>query len=78
LSFWILVVIWLFLKETVLSFIWGILKKCFTSCDTEEKEKDLAHSKDFYMEIKIGPLVDIYDKTKDELMDFDTNFNPEN
>lgn len=30
------------------------------------------------MEIKVGPLIDIYDKAKDELMDLDTNFNPEN
>lgn len=78
LAFWIIVIIWLFLKETVLSFIWGILKRCFSCCDSEVKEKDAAHSKDFLMEIKVGPLIDIYDKAKDELMDLDTNFNPEN
>lgn len=77
LAFWILVLVWLFLKETVLSFIWGILTRCF-SCFEGQKEADAAHSKDFFMEIKAGPLADIYDKAKDELEDLDTNFNPDN
>lgn len=80
-GFWICVLLWLFAKETILKAIWICLKSCVQSATDDEKEEDEAHSKDFFKELLIRPLTDMYDKAGDELDDhnpFDPDVYDEN
>lgn len=60
LSFWIIMLICFILKNTLISCLIKLFKSC--SSNTEEEEEDEAYSRDFYKDLLIQPLTDIYHK----------------
>jgi hypothetical protein len=73
--FWVGVIVWLILKDTILEYLYRFFA-CLAKCCVKDKdETDYAHSKDFFKDIHVKPLTDLYDKAKDELEDY-KDFNP--
>jgi hypothetical protein len=73
--FWFGVIVWLIAKETILEYLYKFFACLASICIKEKEENDYAHSKDFYKDIHVKPLTDLYDKAKDEFEDF-VDFDP--
>ena len=73
--FWIGVLAWLLAKDTILEYVYRFFACLARLCVKEKEENDYAHSRDFFKDIKVKPLTDLYDKAKDEFEDY-KDFNP--
>lgn len=68
---------WLFAKETILEIVHKFFACLASICSKEEEINDFAHSNDFFKDIHVKPLTDLYDKAKDEFEDYE-DFDPAN
>ena len=72
LVFWVFVIVFFIAKGTVLKLIWTVFGCILSRLFPDNKEeKPEAHSDDFFKEILFKPLMELYDKTQDELRDFE-------
>lgn len=76
LFFWLGVIAWLIAKDTILEYLYNFFACLAKVCVKDKDTSENAHSNDFYKDIHVKPLTDLYDKVKDEFEDF-KDFNPD-
>lgn len=68
--FWIAVLAWLLAKDTILEYVYRCFSGLASLCIKDKEVTEYAHSRDFFKDIHVKPLTDLYDKACDELEDF--------